>query len=103
MIVSKSGHFISTTAVYIRGGILDNVERFQFYQEKKGELILKIVKGKNYKHQDTQNIMAELNSQIGDSVDIRIVFVEEIPLTEGAGENSLIMVEDSWKGSASLL
>jgi len=89
MIVSKRGHFISTTAVYIRGGILDNVERFQFYQEKKGELILKIVKGKNYKHQDTQNIMAELNSQIGDSVDIRIVFVEEIPLTEGGKQKIL--------------
>ena len=89
MIVSKRGHFISTTAIFIRGGILDNVERFQFYQEKKGELMLKIVKGKNYKHKDTQNIMAELNSQIGDSVDIKIVFVEEIPLTEGGKQKIL--------------
>jgi phenylacetate-CoA ligase len=89
LIVSKRDHFISTTAVYIRGGILDNVERFQFYQEKKGELILKIIRGKNYKHKDTQNIMSELNNQIGDSMDIRIVFVDEIPLTEGGKQKIL--------------
>jgi phenylacetate-CoA ligase len=89
MIVSKKGHFISTTAVHMRGGILDNVERFQFYQEKKGELILKIVKGKNYTEKDTQYIMAELNNQIGDSVDLEIVFVDEIPLTEGGKQKIL--------------
>jgi phenylacetate-CoA ligase len=89
LIVSNRDHFISTTAIFIRGGILDNVERFQFYQEKKGELILKIVKGKNYKDRDTQNIMAELNNQIGDSVDIRMAFVEEIPLTE-AGKQKIL-------------
>jgi len=89
MIVSKRDHFISTTAIYIRGGILDNVDRFQFYQEIKGELVLKIIKGKNYTQKDTQNILAELNKQIGDSVDIAIVFVENIPLTEGGKQKIL--------------
>ena len=89
LIVSKRDHFISSTAIYIRGGILDNVDRFQFYQEKKGELILKVKKGKNYTQKDTRNILAELNKQIGDSVDIAIVFVEHIPLTEGGKQKIL--------------
>lgn len=89
LIVSKRNHFISTTAVYIRGGILDHVERFQFCQDKKGELILKIIKGKNYSQKDTQDILTELNKQIGDSVDIHIAFVEDIPLTEGGKQKIL--------------
>lgn len=89
LIVSKRDHFISTTAIHIRGGILDNVDRFQFYQEKKGELVLKVIKGKNYTQKDTRNILAELNKQIGDSVDILIDFVEHIPLTEGGKQKIL--------------
>lgn len=89
LIVSKKGHFISTTAVYIRGGIMDHAERFQLYQEKKGELVLKIVKGTNYTDKDTRNILAELNKQIGDSVDIAIEFVEHIPLTQ-AGKQKIL-------------
>ncbi|AMM41435.1 MAG TPA: phenylacetate--CoA ligase family protein [Candidatus Atribacteria bacterium] len=83
MIVTKHGHLISTTALNFRNPkILNNVEKFQFYQEKEGELILKIVKGKNYKADDTLKIMNELNNQIGHAVELKIVFVDKIPLTE---------------------
>jgi phenylacetate-CoA ligase len=89
MIVSKKGHFISTTAINIRKGILDNVERFQFLQERKGELVLKILKGKNYTQKDTHIIRDELDNQIGDSIDLKIVFVSEIPLTGGGKQKIL--------------
>ncbi|MFW9972627.1 MAG: phenylacetate--CoA ligase family protein, partial [Candidatus Odinarchaeota archaeon] len=82
MIVAKQKYLISALAINLRSGIFINIERFQFYQDKVGELILKIVKGINYKLEDTQRILKELNNQLGDAVDIKVIFVDKIPLTE---------------------
>jgi phenylacetate-CoA ligase len=79
--VSNQDHLISALAINLRSGILKNVEKFQFYQEKKGELILKIVKGKSFEPADTERIMSDLNEQLGESVEIKIVFADSIPLT----------------------
>lgn len=79
MIISKSGAKISMTALNMHSDAFQNVRLFQFYQDKKGEVILQIVKKNTYKDHDSQNILEALHQKMGDEVQVQLKFVEDIP------------------------
>lgn len=89
VIHSRHGHPISTTSVHLRNGILNNVERFQFLQERAGELVLQVVRGNGYTDGDTRRILASLDKQMGDSLDISIRFVDRLPLSASGKQQIL--------------
>lgn len=80
--ITKTGQYISMSNLNMHSDVFDNVKQFQFYQEKKGELIFRIVKRDGYSQKDTDYIKQELMKKLGDDVDLEIEFVKEIPKTK---------------------
>jgi len=78
-IVSKDGHLISTTAVP-DSLFMFNVKQFQYYQEKPGEIFIKIVRASNYRQSDSERIIKRISQYMGD-VKIRLELVSHIPRT----------------------
>ena len=59
-----------------------NIEQYQVIQESKNELIIKIVKGSNYTENDTNHILKIIKGHVGEEVDIKIEFVNNIQTTK---------------------
>ena len=57
------------------------IEKTQFYQEKAGEVILKIVKN-SMGVPDLQKIKELFHNRYGNNLDIQIIFVDDIPRTK---------------------
>jgi len=80
MIVTRDNRYISMTAINMHSNVFDNVRQFQFYQEKKGEVVFQIVKKDTYTAQDTENIKRALLKKFGGETELIIRFVNNIPL-----------------------
>jgi len=90
LIVTSTGRLISMTAINMHSDVFDNVKQFQFYQEKKGEVIFNIVKKDTYTERDTKYIRTELYKKLGDDVDVIIHYVDDIPRTQSGKYRFLI-------------
>ncbi len=89
-IVTGDNRLIPTVALHMHSDVFDNVKQFQFYQEKKGEVVFRIVKADTYKDEDTENIKNELYEKLGKNVDLKIEFMDEIPRTKRGKHKYLI-------------
>ncbi|WFN35014.1 phenylacetate--CoA ligase family protein [Methanogenium sp. S4BF] len=90
MIVSKNGAQISMTALNMHSDAFQNVRLFQFYQEKKGEVVLHIIRKDTYTDNDSQNILQALHQKMGEDVQVQLQFVDEIPRTKSGKYKFLI-------------
>jgi len=81
MIVGKDDNLISMTALNTHSNIYDEVKQFQFYQEHKGKVTLNIVRKDNYTDLSTKKIFNELSKKFGQSVQLKIKFVNKLPKT----------------------
>ncbi|RXE56492.1 CoF synthetase [Methanoculleus taiwanensis] len=89
-IVTGSGHLISVTPINYESDAFENIRQFQMYQERVGELVLKIVKKPGYTDRDTERLRQELQWQLGDGIRVGICFVDSIPRTAGGKYRYLI-------------
>jgi phenylacetate-CoA ligase len=55
------------------------IEKLQFYQEKKGEAVVRIVRGEGYAAEHTRMLLDEVQKHLGDSMTLAWEYVEEIP------------------------
>ncbi len=82
-VVSKSNQLISLTGVYgLIAKVSPNVKECQFYQDKKGEIIIKIVKTDNYSKSDSQIIQNSIQKRFGSEFNIKISQVDHVPRTK---------------------
>jgi len=81
VIVTGTGRYISMTAINMHSDVFDNIKQFQFYQEKTGEVVFKIIKKNSYSNKDTALIRRELMKKLGQDMALNIVFVNQIPKT----------------------
>jgi phenylacetate-CoA ligase len=89
-LISDEGRLVSITAMNMHSDVFDNVNQFQFFQDKKGKVIFKIVKQKSYTEKDTKKIEFELQKKLGKGFDLIIEFVKEIPKTPRGKQKFLI-------------
>ena len=82
LIITRTGRLISMTAINMHSDVFDNIEQFQFLQEKEGEVIFNIVKKDTYIERDTEYIRRELLKKLGEDMKLEICFVDHIPRTE---------------------
>ncbi len=82
LIIAKRGNLISMVALNMHSNVFDNVKQFQFYQDAPGQVILKIVKKSTYTDKDTRYIIQELQKKMKNQVNIKLQFVNKIPLTD---------------------
>lgn len=90
LIITKTGRLISMTAINMHSDVFDNVKQFQFFQEKKGEVIFNIIKKDTYTSRDTRYIENELQKKLGADVDLHTCFVDHIPRTQSGKYRWLI-------------
>jgi len=80
-IVLENDRRVPMTALNMHSAIFDNVAQFQFYQEKEGEVILRIVPKPGYTDRDTDVILEELHRKLGSDVTVMIQFVDAVSRT----------------------
>ncbi len=78
LIVTKSGRYISMTAINMHSDVFDNVKQFQFHQKEKGKVTFKIVKKAGYNEKNTEMINSELKKKLGNDVELELAFVGSI-------------------------
>jgi len=82
LIVAQDNTVFPFTALNMHSDVYDNVEQFQFFQERAGELILNIVKTADYTDHDSEKIRRELGKKLGRNMKLEIEFVDHINRTK---------------------
>jgi phenylacetate-CoA ligase len=82
IIVTPTGYVVLQNA-FISGKINPPipVEKLQFYQERKEEVLVRIVRGNGYTEDDTRRLLAELDTIFVGGVKLDCEYVEDIPRT----------------------
>jgi phenylacetate-CoA ligase len=79
-LINKEGKVIPRLMPWIK--IFPDVRQIQFFQEEPGKAYLKVVKAETYSKTDSIYIRSKLEEMLGpmkDTINIEIVFVEDIP------------------------
>jgi phenylacetate-CoA ligase len=82
MMIGKLNNRISITALNMHSAIFDNVHQFQFHQTEKGKVELRMVPKLSYSPQDSASIVAAFREKMGDTMELKLTFVKELPLTD---------------------
>ena len=89
VLISKDGRRIPVPSTSIHSNVFKNVKQFQFYQDKPGNVLLKIVKNDMYDNKDTAEIHHEVVKKLGNDIDFNIIFVEKITVTSNGKYKAL--------------
>jgi phenylacetate-CoA ligase len=81
VMIGKLNNRISMTALNMHNAIFDHVRQFQFYQKEKGKVELRMIPKPSYSAQDSATILAAFKEKMGDTMDLELSFVKELPLT----------------------
>jgi phenylacetate-CoA ligase len=90
LIVTDDNRLISMTAINMHNSLFDNVRQFQFYQERRGEVVLNIVKSASYGEHDDYRIKEEIGAKLGSNMRLHLNFVDEIARTKSGKFRFLI-------------
>lgn len=90
VLITKTGRYISMTAINMHSPVFDNVKQFQFYQNNPEYCIFKIVREDTYTEIDEKNIYIELKKKLGNDIDLKIEYVDSIPKTRSGKYRFLI-------------
>ena len=77
-IITKTQRLISMTAINMHSPVFDNVEQFQFFQDKVGEVNFKFVRRNGFSQADISKINKELQTKLGKDMILNLVEVESI-------------------------
>ena len=83
MLLGKLNNLISVTALNVHTDVFDLAQQIQFYQCEKGKVELRIKRQSGFSDNDSRRILTALEEKIGDTMEITLCFVEEIPLSPG--------------------
>lgn len=77
-IVTGSGRFISMTAINMHSNIFDHVRQFQFHQQEKGRVTLRLVRASSFTDADAEGIVREIQRKLGDDTTLALEYVDGI-------------------------
>jgi phenylacetate-CoA ligase len=90
LLVSDDNRLIPISALNVHSDIFDNIRQFQFYQEKKGEVDLNLVRARSFSNQDGDRIRMEISEKLGADIRLNLNYQEEIPPTSSGKYRLLI-------------
>lgn len=79
LLVTKTGYCVIQAGLATRFVPSLLVEKLQFYQEKKGEALIRIVRRSGYTPEHTRMLLDELTKEVGDSMAFSWEYVDDIP------------------------
>jgi phenylacetate-CoA ligase len=89
-VIKYKDKYINSSALSVIVRLFKNIKECQFVQEKEDELILNIVKRRDYLENDTQELIKILRKTIDERLNIVIRFLDYIPRTK-MGKFSLVV------------
>jgi phenylacetate-coenzyme A ligase PaaK-like adenylate-forming protein len=89
-IVGLSGARISAAALNIHGDVFENVVRYQYYQEKQGELEIRVIPNARFRECDRENIRSGHEKKLWGEVHVNVVPVRHIALTKSGKQRRII-------------
>lgn len=93
-LVANNGSYISMTALNMHSEVFKNVIRYQLYQEKVGEVIVKIVPTETYTDLDSKEIIRQFKEKTGTGLLYTIKIVPDIALKKNG---KLLLVDQRLK------
>jgi phenylacetate-CoA ligase len=89
-VVTRTGRYISMTAINFHDDIFDHIKQFQFFQEEPGRVTLRYIPKSTCNAYILSEIRQRLLVKFGDDVDLNFQAVEDIPLTQRGKHRFLI-------------
>lgn len=80
MIFKKDGTYITTTALNLHNKLYTYIDGVQYYQKEKGELIIYLVKNKNYKKEHEKLFIDHFSKSFGRENTIYIKYVDRLQM-----------------------
>ena len=81
MLIARDGSLIPWTALNMHDDSFSNVVRFQFYQDRPGFAVLRIVPGASFTQTDRRRIAARLAEKLAGRIELHIELVPQIDTT----------------------
>jgi len=81
MLEGRTGASISVTALNMHGDMFERVTRYQYYQERPGECVLRIMVAPGFGETDERAILDAYEKKVGDELSFSVEVVDDIPLT----------------------
>ena len=81
---------VTLTALNMHSDIFENVLNYQFYQEKKGIVELRLIVNEKYNRKDEEQILIALNKKAGHAILFSIKIVDGLELTQRGKFKKLI-------------
>jgi phenylacetate-CoA ligase len=82
MIVGRHGARISLTALNMHGPVFEKVVRYQYVQEQPGACQLRVMVTPGFEERDRLQIEQAYADKVAQEIDLSVVVVDDIPLTE---------------------
>jgi phenylacetate-CoA ligase len=90
IVIAPDGNSLVVHFFTILFEYLDGVDQFQVIQKKIDKLVVKIVKNDKFSKKDSEHIKNEIKKKMGDSVEIEIEIVDNIPLSKSGKRRFVI-------------
>lgn len=94
MVLGKNGNRISVTALNMHSDLFKNVSRFQFRQQREGELLLEVIPKPDYSNDDSDKICRAFLEKVGNEIDLQVIRIDNISLTNRGKYRFLIQEID---------
>jgi phenylacetate-CoA ligase len=89
MVIGRTGAKISIAALNMHGPLFERIVRYQYYQDKVGSCVLKMMAAPGFTETDRKAIEVAYKNKVGNEVDFVVQIVQDIPLT-GRGKLKLL-------------
>jgi len=81
MLLGRNGTKMSLAALNMHGPLFERVVRYQYYQDRPGVCVLKVMVAPEFTERDRAAIERAYEMKVGEEVQFKIKVVDEIPLT----------------------
>lgn len=81
VIVTRNDELVPVGVLHIRALAYQKLRQFQFHQDTKGELTIRVIPGPMFGEEDAKVILEELNEQFHGQMTTKLIYVEDIPRT----------------------
>lgn len=89
-LLTQSGSRVSAAAINMHGTMFDRVVRYQYVQEARGEVIIRVLPAPGYDVADTQAILQAHWNKLGSEMVFSVDVVEGIPLTSTGKQRRIV-------------
>lgn len=89
-VLGSTGSRISTAALNMHGSFFDRVKRYQYVQEEKGKMEIRVLPGEGFSEADSRAIVSAYEKKCGAELEVFVKVVDDIRLTPRGKARRLI-------------